>query len=266
MSSLTRRTGSPTMPLDASKAITKLDEFLAGLEAAQAMRKLLGFRGSPPPGSDLLRLEARLHESLALILRIAREYSDDVRERIEYGVSGGHGYPSAIAASQELLGWLRGTDEAAAIFSAVGPKLAMLEMHPWVHDAAAHLWDGGHHEAAVVTASVPSSTPTCSASWGCPKTSHPSDWWPPRSKDEKLNIPAYPDPGEDRRNAYQGAQNLGLACAKLVRNLSTHGGTTERDGTVLLEELAMLSRFRISTAHMHYPRASKLASFRVMNA
>ena len=58
-----------------------------------------------------------------------------------------------------------------------------------------------------------------------------------------LNIPGFEDPGHDRTNAYQGAQNLGLACAKLVRNLTTHNGTAARDEKELIEELAMLSRF-----------------------
>ena len=60
-----------------------------------------------------------------------------------------------------------------------------------------------------------------------------------------LNNPAYKQLGDEihRTNAYQGSQNLGLACAKLVRNLATHNGTAKRDENEMLEELATLSRF-----------------------
>ena len=49
--------------------------------------------------------------------------------------------------------------------------------------------------------------------------------------------------GPSRTNTYQGAMHLGLACAKLVRNLGTHNVASPGDEAVLLEELAMLSRF-----------------------
>jgi hypothetical protein len=58
----------------------------------------------------------------------------------------------------------------------------------------------------------------------------------------RLRIRGYSEGTDDYSNAQQGAQSLGLACAKLVRNLSVHSSDEPHEEEAL-EELAMLSRF-----------------------
>jgi hypothetical protein len=118
-------------------------------------------------------------------------------------------------------------------------------MHPWVWGAVSQLWDDGHHREAVSKAASSIFDVYLPAKVQMPKGTQPDamlgkafSGTPPF-----LNIPGCSTPGQDRTNAYEGSQNLGLACAKLVRNLATHNVTAPGDEDVLLEELAMLSRF-----------------------
>jgi hypothetical protein len=187
-----------------------------------------------------------IHKQLPLVKDIARELGEEgLAERIDHGVNYGSGYGAAVAASDELIGILETADKRAAIFGMTGPKLALSAMHPWVHGASARLWDDGHHQDAVTKAASTIFDTYLPAKVQMPKHTKPEAMLgkafsatPPF-----LNIPGFENPGHDRTNAYEGAQALGLACAKLVRNLTVHNGTAQRDEDELLEELAMLSRF-----------------------
>ena len=152
-----------------------------------------------------------------------------------------------LKASRELQGALEHQEEIARILNP-GPKLAAVEMHSWVWDHAAGLWADGYHREAVRSAAtaifdfhlpsylgVPKDT-SREALCAAFKTDAPTHGQP------RLRVEGFDEGSEDFRNVHQGAQNLGLSCAKLVRNLSSHT-TEEHDDNEALEELAMLSRF-----------------------
>lgn len=186
-----------------------------------------------------------IHKQLPLIRDIAREYDEELAERINHGINYGSGYGAALAATNELVGTLESADRRAAIFGIKGPKLALSSMHPWVHGAAAQLWDDEHHRQAVTTAASFIFDTYLPEKVQMPKGTSPEAMVGKAFSADPpfLNILGFETPGHDRTNAYQGARDLGLACAKLVRNLATHNGATPRDENELLEELAMLSRF-----------------------
>jgi hypothetical protein len=157
-------------------------------------------------------------------------------------------FRNRTTASTELLGALQSQDELARIHGTAGPKLAAADLHAWVWDHAARLWDDGHPREAVRAAATAIFDSHLPAALGLPKdtpqealvAAFKTD--PPKPGQPRLRIPGYTDPSDDFQNAQQGAQNLGLACAKLVRNLSAHT-VVEHDENEALEELAMLSRF-----------------------
>ena len=116
-------------------------------------------------------------------------------------------------------------------------------MGPW---HTAKLWDDGHHEEALAAAGSAVFDVYLPAKVEMPKGSKPDAMIGKAfggAGSPFLEIPGFEEAGQDRTNAYQGTQHLGLACAKLVRNLATHNVTVKRDENEILEELAMLSRF-----------------------
>jgi hypothetical protein len=228
--------------VDEGLAIHEVREFAARVETADGMWHPLKLHYDDP---NYKRLAEEIHKQLPLIKDIAREFDPKLETRIDHGVNYGSGFGAALSATNELLGFLETADRRAAILGVKGPRLALSSMHLWVHGAAAQLWDDGHHREAVTTAASAIFNTYLPAKVEMPKGTQPDAMLGKAFKGESpfLNNPGFETPGQDRTNAYEGAQNLDLACAKLVRNLATHNGTAPRDENELLEELAMLSRF-----------------------
>jgi len=108
------------------------------------------------------------------------------------------------------------------------------------------LWDDGHHKEAVSKAASAIFDVHLPSKVQLPKGSQPDAMIGKAfgsTTSPFLNVPGFSTPGQGRTNAYEGAQHLGLACAKLVRNLGIHNVTVPGEEDALLEELAMLSRF-----------------------
>jgi hypothetical protein len=249
-------TGEPS----SSAALVTVYEFIARLEVASTMTQIVG-RSTGPESlhpAALANVESAILDSLAGVAGLARRYDDDLAARIEGGVNGEDGYPAAVAATQELVGWIRSGERhrpvepapdplpapaAATVPPSREPCLALDDLHPWVGPRAVGLWTDHHRESAIaVVASdlfevhLPDKLRVAAAE-------------PERlvtlafgKHHRGLKIPAYPTPGEDQDDAYQAASKLGAACAKLLR-LTDRITDVVRDDDVLFEELAMLSRF-----------------------
>jgi len=228
--------------VDEALALHEVREFCARVQTADGMWDAHSYYLNNPAYKGLVE---EIHKQLPLIRDIAREYEEGLADRIDHGVNYGSGFGSAIAATNELLGILETADRRAAILGVKGPRLALSAMHPWVYGATAQLWDDGYHREAVAAAASAIFDLYLPDKVQMPKGSRPDDMIGKAFKGATpfLEIPGFSAPGQDRTNAYQGAQYLGLACAKLVRNLGTHNVTMAGDEDALLEELAMLSRF-----------------------
>jgi hypothetical protein len=152
----------------------------------------------------------------------------------------------AIAAADELLGFLGGRERLDAILGAQGPNLAAARMHPWVWEAAARLWDGGHRRAAVQQAAAAVFDGYFPAKLRLVKGAKCTDprslagAFNPDSGSPRLRFPDLTEGTQDWTNAHEGAMYLGFACAQALRNIATHG-TDEMDEDVALESLAALS-------------------------
>jgi hypothetical protein len=160
--------------------------------------------------------------------------------------AGGYGMTALIGPVGRLVALVSRWEELQEKLGPVGPLLAASQMHPWVWDAASHLWDDGHVPQAVSTAAstifdsyLPTKLGIVPGTFSVEKMI--ADAFD--ENDPQLLIPGFVKGNQNWTNAYQGARNLGLACAKMVRNLGTHNVTNPGPQEVALEELAMLSRF-----------------------
>jgi Protein of unknown function (Hypoth_ymh) len=145
--------------------------------------------------------------------------------------------------AKKLVAILEKQEEWDELLGPSGPQLAGSEMHPWVWGAAGQLWDDGHQLQAVQTAASHLFDVYLPKKLGVPKGTDPEKMVADAFSESapKLMFGGLTPGSRDWTNTYRGAANLGRACSKLVRNLRTHA--TPGDEPVLLEELAMLSRF-----------------------
>ena len=231
--------------IDEALAIPKVEEFLVLVQRLEDM-------WDPASNYVLTPLyketRSAIDERVPLIKMIADQCDDTLIHPMERGLTGNFGYSAAVRSLTQLLGLLRTAGEREAILGSRGPGLSPARMHPWVWGAAAKLWEGDHHPQAVQTAAsaiFDTRLPTKLGLQQGAKGTSPEEMVG-KAFDENaplLVIPGYTKGTRNWTNAYQGTKYLGLACAKLVRNLGTHNMTIAVDENVLLEELAMLSRF-----------------------
>jgi hypothetical protein len=224
-------------------AIPIVEAFESKISTLDAMRDPAKYYLGTP---EYKALKTEIDGSAGMVKTIARECGlSELADKIDGGLNGGWGYSTALSATTEVLGHLRNAETLAELRSPQGPKLAMANMHPWVLGAAAQLWDDDHHRPAVFAAAgaifdvyLPEKVQERKGTDGTAMLRKAF-----KEPTPFLKLPGFEAPGQDRTNAYEGAQYLGLACVKLVRNLSIHNAMDPGEEPVLLEELAMLSRF-----------------------
>ena len=245
--------------MDHQLASTKVDQFVQLLERDRAWYQTNPSRSSSSLAErygeyrtdDEPRPSATdVFNSVSLVRQIADELGPkEIGRRLHSQTANtGWRFSPWLGPATELRGVLATQEERDRIFDDSGPRLAASRLHRWVWDHAAGLWDDGHHLEAVraaATAIFDFHLPTklgqpkdtlAEALCGAFKTA------PPRPGEPRLRLPGYQEGTQDWSNAHQGAQNLGLACAKAVRNLVVH--TTEpAEETEALEALAALSLF-----------------------
>ena len=154
-------------------------------------------------------------------------------------------------AARRLQGILEQAATRQTIFGPVGPVLAANRLHPWVWNAAADLWDGGHHGPAVHEAAKAVELQTqlkihrrdldgkdlyakafsTKSTPGETRLRHPHI--------EKTRQP------KDWTSAHEAAQHLGMACAQGIRNPRAHPSDdiTEQEALEQLATLSVLARW-----------------------
>ena len=230
---------------DPEAALEKLREFRDLLVAdEQALRS-----GSQPP-SQRQRIALQ-----PLIEQIAHEIDPDSAGSLggRYNAPRrGMDLNSAIKATVRLIGILERQDDYQRIFGPVGPTLAARQLHPWVWDAVANLWDDGHYEPAVHEAAKAVEL----------RTQLKIDRRDLDGKDlySKAFSPDDPQPGAPRlrfadidkakqpkrwTSAHEGAMFLGMGCAQGIRNPQAHPSDdiTEQEALEQLAALSVLARW-----------------------
>jgi|GEM_PF-2152114 len=119
-------------------------------------------------------------------------------------------------------------------------------LHPWVWDAAAKLWEDGHFREAIVSAASAIFDIELPAKMGVDRgpsaarlLSQVFSTKDPTTTDRRLRFPGLAKGTPDWTNAHEGAGSLGRACAMGIRNIATHGSVP--DDQLALEQLATLS-------------------------
>ena len=240
------------MSLDYAMAIEAVETYVDTIETMQAIRRA-DLSDNYFRNPRYIELDRIVIGETPLIEKIALQVDDRLALGIRATNSGAYpfNYKRRLEAAIELLARLRGREREEQILGETGPKMAAAKMHPWVWDHAAGLWDDGHPRAAVQQAATAIFDSHLPAKLGVVKGGRGSDPQAlvgafkseaPTEATPRLRLPGFIEGTQDWTNAHEGAQHLGLACTKLVRNLGTHS-VDEPEDQEALEELAMLSRF-----------------------
>jgi hypothetical protein len=193
-------------------------------------------------------LEDKVRKRTRLAYDIAQKLGEDVlaaniRERQE-GAHGGHPWQQARKTIIELIAILSQREELAEIIGPVGPRLETAELHPVIWEAAARLWDDGHHRAAVQTAAaalegklqaiagpaVAGETLASLFSATAPTADSP-----------RLRLRGIDPDSKTWKSAHEGASAMVRGAFLAVRNLVSHPGWPEPGHAEGLEMIAVLS-------------------------
>lgn len=123
-----------------------------------------------------------------------------------------------------------------------GPTAQMDRFHPWVWNAAAKLWDGGHEREAVQKAALnielemrsKYNRPDMDASQILEQA---FGLGPANAETPRWRLPGYTPGTDDFKSAHLGAMQFGKGCYAAIRNLATH----RLEISEAVEQLAALS-------------------------
>lgn len=230
---------------DPALALEKVKEFLDLLDEDEA---------ALAAGKQPLMHEQRILLQ-PLIEKIAREVDPDSAGRLAEtwnARSRRWDLNRAIKATVRLIGFLHNRGHEEQIFGPVGPTLAAGQLHPWVWDAVANLWDDGHYEPAVHEAAKAVELQTQlkidrrdidgkvlyaqAFSTNDPKKGEP------RLRFSHIDRAERPRPWT---SAHEGAMYLGMGCAQGIRNPQAHPSDdiTEQEALEQLAALSVLARW-----------------------
>ena len=230
---------------DPEAALEKLREFRDLLVADERALRAGGRRTAQVPRSELQ----------PLVEQIARELDPEGVQHLG-GAWSNMGqrwtFGGAITATDRLIGILEKREEYERIFGAEGPKLAGSQLHPWVWDAVASLWDDGHYEPAVHQAGLAVQLQT-QLKVGR-RDLHGKDLYAqafsvkePTSKMPRLRFLhiGQNERPDDWTSAHEGAMHLGMGCAQGIRNPQAHPSEdiTEQEALEQLAALSVLARW-----------------------
>ena len=225
---------------DVSAALKTVQAFIVILERAQ---REWSKDGTPQYILDYRNNDIR--ERLLLILRIAARVDAELPAKLQEE-SDGWPYEQTLKAARQLVGLLKWTEDAQQILWAVELKLTAANLHPWIWDTAADLWDDGHRREAVQAAAQALFDHHLPAKLGVPPARSAKDLiaqafstQAPTAGNPRLRLDDYPDRSPSWTSQHEGAQFFGMGCAQLIRNLVTHGA--QPDEQTALEQLASLS-------------------------
>ena len=196
----------------------------------------------------------RAQEMLPLIRRIAERVDPASMDLLseERNSEWGWRWDSAVLAVNQLIGILDQQDDYERILGPAGPTLAANRLHPWVWEAAASLWDGGHYDSAVHAAykAVERQTQVSISRLdldGKALYGQAFSVKDPKPGEQRLRFPDINRTEEPKRwtSAHEGAQNLGMGCAQGIRNPQAHPSPdlTEQEALEQLAALSVLARW-----------------------
>lgn len=231
--------------MDESAVLAELDEFIA---VAEALAR------HAPGGTSITALNQRLHQDVSGL-------DDELVARVELVkrlvaaidpnlMSGGfltstwrNGYPDwsiPLRTVRRARSLVEHSERITQMLGPTGPQIFASQLHVWVWEAAAALWDGEFHREAVQAAAtrveleLRRKLGTDGDALDLVNAFRVDG---KKSQIPRLRRPGF-DPGtKDFTSAHDGAANYGAGCIQAIRNISTHRLELEH----ALEMLAALS-------------------------
>lgn len=224
-------------------ALEVVDEWLRRLEDYDTANRTYN-------DADADELDDWFKQRQPLVQRIGKLFAIQANSFSRYTGSG-HKYPwmGTRDALLRLRGELRQREERQRLFpEPIGPRARADQLHPWVWDAARHLWDDEHRRVAVGNAATALEV-MLKAKLGREDVSgarlvgEAFSLDPPAPRRPRLRFPELTDEASERwRSAHLGAMHLGQGCFEGIRNWAAHT-LEEADEQIALEYLAALSIF-----------------------
>ena len=158
----------------------------------------------------------------------------------------------AYTETLRLIGILERQADYQQIFGPVGPTLAANQLHPWVWNAAASLWDDGYFGQAVEDAYKKVERETQQRVgrlnlYGKDLYAQAFSLDDPKPDMPRLRFPHLDKTMQEQswRSAHQGAMHLGMGCAQGIRNPQAHPSDdiTEQEALEQLAALSVLARW-----------------------
>ncbi len=218
----------------------------AALEKLREFRDLQG-QANRHGWSDVSRdLEGAINHLMPVVKEIARAL-----DKAEVVALSSEPF-EAVDATTRLIGRLERQEDFRQIFGPTGPTMAARQLHSWVWDAVATLWDDGHYEPAVHEAAKAVELRTQLKTDrrdldGKDLYSKAFSLDAPQPGAPRLRFPDIHRAEQPRRwtSAHEGAMFLGMGCAQGIRNPQAHpsDGITEQEALEQLAALSVLARW-----------------------
>jgi hypothetical protein len=229
--------------MDDAQALEFINEFLAVLDENKAFYE--AFRRDYYDRPERGPLEDAIKSRMVALRRVAEEVDAGLVGELLTPENMGWEFTNTRSATLKLKGAIEQRERLQTILGPSGPQLAASQLHAWVWDPAARLWDNDHYRAAVQAAVSSIDTqlqaklgrydPTGSALIGQAFTLEPPVAGRPRLRFEGLL-----EESDRYKSALEGASAFGRGCMMAIRNPVSHD-PAEMEEQVALEQLAALS-------------------------
>jgi hypothetical protein len=232
--------------MDTEMALTFLKSYLAELKQARVIvdQRLGQFEFTRDP--RYIALKDELAKKQSTLLAIAENMNPLFEARLRNRSNRVWDYANHEEPLTEMIGQLENEELTRSIVGPSGPTLRANQLHGWIWNAAQDLWSDGYFPEAVKNASSQIFDAHLPAKLGVPRSPKAHDLvsqafsvLPPTSVNPRLRFQQFPEGSADWVSAQEGAGSLGRACASGIRNIVTHGSTS--DEQLALEQLATLS-------------------------
>lgn len=234
--------------MDYEAALEAVNEWLDRLDLYAGARSKVG--RTPAVQAEIDEHDRWLNERLPLMQLISSKLYPATKSRTAVHKYAGLGNVAWLGTREHVLqirGFLSQQDDYRTIFATRGPQLSASALHPWVWDAAKHLWSDSHYRSAVANAAtqieiiLQSKIGRANVS-GSKLIGEAFSLTDPKPGKARLRFPGL-DPSSERfRSAHLGAMHLGQGCFEGIRNWAAHT-LEEEDEQTALEFIATLSVF-----------------------
>gem|GEM_PF-6828369 len=247
---------SPALNIDWDEAATVVDEFIELIDQYRATDSEIIHQGLHPRLTRLTPLMEELSAAIDPGHEPEGRFDGSTSPILFAGVHSPHLWGSAKGAANRLKGIIENRQRRERMFIPGGPMLSATGLHPWVWDAAKHLWNDGHFQSAVFEAAKAVELQTQHrprSRVGLEGRNLYAEMFSikdPTSSTPRLRFRQY-DREEDKAtwiSAHEGAKFFGMGCAMRIRNLLAHpnvggGGMDEQEALERLAALSLLSRW-----------------------